>query len=62
MDLQGDSTERLKPSQLRLPLPTAHSPEGLRVICGFTALESEAILPEQGEEKILAAKGLERGP
>lgn len=60
-DLQGTSTERVKPSQLRLSLPAAHSPEGLPVICGFSALESKGILPEQGE-KILAVKCLERGP
>lgn len=43
------------------PLPST-APEVSRVICGFAALKSEAVLLEQGEENILAAKCLERGP
>ena len=32
------------------------------MICGFTALKSEAVLLEQREEKVLAPKYLEGGP
>lgn len=50
----------VKPSQLH---PPPQLPPGcLRVICGFTALKSEAMLLEQREEKILAAKYLGRRP